>query len=83
MARDLPSNSVEVFVQDAVGGIFCHSCSSIGLKVSAIKHARWYMGLRKHVGFDGKPLSICKPLKLVVRDYYDSSADLKVKRRRP
>lgn len=66
-------NSIEVYVADAVGDRYCHSCSDIKYEQQAVKHARWYMRQRNLKGFDGKPLSICRPLRLVVTRYHDPS----------
>lgn len=66
-------NSVEVYVRDAVGGIFCHSCSRIEYEASAIEHARWWA--RR-----GRP-GACRPLKVVVERYHDASQTPKRRRR--
>jgi hypothetical protein len=68
-------NSVEIFVRDAGGDTFCHSFACLNLEARMMKHARWWMRQqRRHIGFDGKPLSICRPLTLHVERYFDPSA---------
>jgi hypothetical protein len=59
-------NSVDVHVVDAVGKIFCASCASLEYEQAAIKHARKWMRQRN--------IRACKPLRLVVVRYFDSSA---------
>jgi hypothetical protein len=67
-------NSVVVYVTDAVGGKFCWSANRIEYEQAAVKHARWWMRQRQHIGFDGKPVPIARPLKLHVERYFDASA---------
>lgn len=59
-------NSVEVYVADAVGDRYCHSCSNLEYEQQAIKHARWWMRQRNHPG-------AARPFRLVVSRYYDPS----------
>jgi len=61
-------NSVEVFVRDAVGGIYCHSCSELAYEAAAIKHAKWWTRQR------ASRMRACAPFKVVVTRYHDDSA---------
>ena len=61
-------NSVEVYVQDAVGGIYCHSCGDLAYEAASVKHARWWTRQR------ASRIRACAPFKVIVKRYFDESA---------
>lgn len=66
MTAPTEPNAVTVYVKDAVGSVYCHSCSDLRYERSAIEHARWWMRQRRirHA---------CRPFTLVVERYFDGS----------
>ncbi len=62
-------NSVAVFVRDAVGGIYCHSCGDIAYEAAAVKHARWWTRQRH------SRMIAAAPFRVVVERYHDASSE--------